>query len=511
MSHWTIQRQLATAFGAVLLLMAILGAMSFMTVRRLNTRSATDAVALASTVHVSSLTMQLSAAADMVVVGGYKRDKKQIDEEWSGVDAQMAELRSSVSRLKASTSVPENRTRADQLIAAMDAWHGLAEKAAGAARDGNTAAADAAMQESERFSDDSASQLVDRILTAELDEGNRTRAEAESATSITGGILGVLALLVTAGTVMVLRRTGRQLTKIAEDFRDGIHTVHDASSQVAGLSGSLSQGTIEQAASLEQTSASMEEMASMTRQNAENSKRAAQVIGDVDRQVANSNHALAAMVTSMAAIESSSEAVSKIIRTIDEIAFQTNILALNAAVEAARAGAAGTGFAVVADEVRGLAQRSAKAAQDTAVLIEESIARARTGAEQVSGVTTAMAAITEGVGKVKGLVDDVSVASSQQAQGVEQVSQAIAQMEKVTQGTAATAEESAAASQVLKGQAEVATAVVTRLEGMVGADTVEPKALAPVVALRPKASATRGEYEKLNSPVLKSTGTYGRF
>ena len=491
--------------------MAILGAMSFMTVRRLNARAATDAVAMASTVHISSLTMQLSAAADMVVVGGYKRDQKQIDEEWSGVDAQMTELRSSVSTLKTSTSVDENRTRADQLVTAMDAWHGLAEKAAGAARQGNTAAADAAMQESEKFSDDQASQLVDQILSAELDEGNATRAEAESATRITGGILGVLALLVTAGTVGVLRRTGRQLKKITEDFRDGIHTVHEASSQVAGLSGSLSQGTIEQAASLEQTSASMEEMASMTRQNADNSKRAAQVIGDVDRQVTNSNDALAAMVTSMAAIESSSEAVSKIIKTIDEIAFQTNILALNAAVEAARAGEAGAGFAVVADEVRSLAQRSAKAAKDTAVLIEESISRARTGAEQVNGVTSSMDAITAGVAKVKGLVDDVSVASSQQAQGVEQVSQAIAQMEKVTQGTAATAEESAAASQVLKGQAEVATAVVTRLEGMVGANARRAATPAPVVAMRTRPTVSRKDYEKLDSSVLKGTGTYGRF
>lgn len=491
--------------------MAMLGVMSFMTVRRLNAQAATDAVALASTVHLSSLTMQLSASADMVVVGGYKHDRSQIDEEWSSVDGQMKELRKRAADLRASTVVDQDRSRADQLVAAMESWYGLAEKATAEARAGRVEAADEAMTASEKFSDDMASRLVREILDAELEEGNRSRAEAEAATRITGAALGVLALIVSAGTVFVIRRTGRQLTSIAEAFRDGIHTVHDASSQVAQLSGTLSQGTIEQAASLEETSASMEEMASMTRQNADNSQRAAAVIADVDRQVATSNTALGNMVTSMAAIESSSNAVSKIIQTIDEIAFQTNILALNAAVEAARAGQAGAGFAVVADEVRNLAQRSALAAKDTAVLIEESIAKARNGAEQVSGVTTAMAAITEGVGTVKGLVDDVSVASSQQAQGVQQVSQAIAQMEKVTQSTAATAEESAAASQVLKGQAEVATALVVKLERMVGAVSREAKGPAVVVPMRTKVTAARADCEKLDSPALKATGTYGSF
>ena len=129
----------------------------------------------------------------------------------------------------------------------------------------------------------------------------------------------------------------------------------------------------------------------------------------------------------------------------------------------------------------------------------------------MNGVTSSMDAITAGVAKVKGLVDDVSMASSQQAQGVEQVSQAIAQMEKVTQGTAATAEESAAASQVLKGQAEVATAVVTRLEGMVGANARRAATPAPVVAMRTRPTVSRKDYEKLDSSVLKGTGTYERF
>src|SRR4029453_14433579 len=153
-----------------------------------------------------------------------------------------------------------------------------------------------------------------------------------------------------------------------------------------------------------ETSASMEEMASMTRHNAQNSQQAASLMGEVDAQGRGSNAGLTGLGEWRAAIRESSAKVSKIIKTIDEIAFQTNILALNAAVEAARAGEAGMGFAVVADEVRSLAQRSAQAAKDTASLIEESSAKAQHGGVKVEQVAASIAAITDSVGKVKGLV-----------------------------------------------------------------------------------------------------------
>jgi methyl-accepting chemotaxis protein/methyl-accepting chemotaxis protein-1 (serine sensor receptor) len=189
---------------------------------------------------------------------------------------------------------------------------------------------------------------------------------------------------------------------------------------------------------------------------------------DVDARVQESNRALGDMVTSMASIQESSQKVAKIIKTIDEIAFQTNILALNAAVEAARAGEAGMGFAVVADEVRNLAQRSAQAARDTASLIEESIDKTQSGNAKVGQVAQSISAITESVTQVKGLVEEVSVASHQQSQGLDQVSQAIAQMEKVTQTTAATAEEAAASGEELSAQAEVSMNIVGRLDLLVG-------------------------------------------
>src|SRR4051794_4355723 len=153
------------------------------------------------------------------------------------------------------------------------------------------------------------------------------------------------------------------------------------------------------------------------------------------------------MISSMKEINSSSEKISKIIRVIDEIAFQTNILALNAAVEAARAGEAGLGFAVVADEVRNLAQRCAHAAKDTGSLIEESISRTTEGGRKLSEVTSVMQAITEHTASVKVLVDEVSLSSQEQSRGIEQISKAILQMERVTQTAAASSEEGAAASE----------------------------------------------------------------
>jgi methyl-accepting chemotaxis protein/methyl-accepting chemotaxis protein-1 (serine sensor receptor) len=230
----------------------------------------------------------------------------------------------------------------------------------------------------------------------------------------------------------------------------------------------LAQGASEQAASLEETSASSAEMSSMTRKNAENSQQAAVVMHSVSQRVAEANSTLADMMTSMREIGASSGKISKIIKVIDEIAFQTNILALNAAVEAARAGEAGMGFAVVADEVRNLAQRSAQAAKDTAALIEESILKSEEGSKKLGQVATSIEGITEGASKVKTLVDEVEASSKEQAQGIQQISKAVSQMDEVTQRTAASAEESASASEQLNSQSIALMAVVDQLQALIG-------------------------------------------
>jgi methyl-accepting chemotaxis protein/methyl-accepting chemotaxis protein-1 (serine sensor receptor) len=281
-----------------------------------------------------------------------------------------------------------------------------------------------------------------------------------------------------------------QLSRAAADLTRGAMLVTTTSKQVAASAQSLSQGATEQAASLEQTSASMEEMAAMTRRNSDNARNAAALADQMVNEARMSTSALSEMVLSMGAIRESSGKVAQIIKTIDEIAFQTNILALNAAVEAARAGEAGMGFAVVADEVRNLAQRSAQAARDTAGMIEESIARSHDGAVHVEQVAQAIEAFTATVDRVRVMVGEVREASQQQTQGIEQVSQAIAQMEKVTQGTAATAEESSAASEELNGQATATLTLVSGLSSMVG-DVATAPAPRPMPRTLPAASPRR--------------------
>jgi methyl-accepting chemotaxis protein len=334
-------------------------------------------------------------------------------------------------------------------------------------------------------------------------------------------------LLLTVAIVPLAFYVVRGITAILKDasteLRSGSQQVVAASTQLAAAAQSLSQGATEQSASLEETSASMEEMASMTRKNAEHSSQAATLMNEADRQVADSNQKLESMVGAMLSIRESSQKVSKIIKTIDEIAFQTNILALNAAVEAARAGEAGMGFAVVADEVRNLAQRSAQAAKDTSALIEESITKSVEGQTKVEQVAASIAGITESVTRVKGLVDEVSSASREQSQGIDQVAQAIAQMEKVTQTTAATAEESAAASEELNAQAVASVAVVAKLEAMVGGSAqrdyglpsapAKPSRAARVIRMAGKTVA-RPAAAPQDDPLPMDdtgTGTYGKF
>ena len=361
---------------------------------------------------------------------------------------------------------------------------------------------------------------------------NRTDSHTlseESVATLQATRLGISVLLlagVLTGTIIafvIVRTIGQTMRQSLGQLTDGAQQLVSAAGQVSGSAQALSQGATEQAASLEETSASMEEMASMTRKTAENATQAASIVGEVSHQVSDSDSALVEMMSSMTSIKESSNKVAKIIKTIDEIAFQTNILALNAAVEAARAGEAGMGFAVVADEVRNLAQRSAQAAKDTAGLIEESIVRSQEGAGKVDRVVSAIGVITHSVSRMRGIVDEVHEASRQQAQGIDQVSQALGQMEKVTQSTAATAEEGAAASEELYAQAEASMMIVRRLEQLVGGVTAPADApvdgprglearavvaLRPRLTRRPQAPAIARAEEFLP---LGDTGTHGKF
>ncbi len=290
----------------------------------------------------------------------------------------------------------------------------------------------------------------------------------ETWTQTAMGLLALVSVVFGLGLAYLLTRTiTKPVRNIIQNMTASSQQVAAAAGQVSSASQSLAEGASEQASSLEETAASLEEMASMTRMNADNAQQAKSSRQQAHQALTTANQLMEKTSQAMAEIKTAGEETSRIIKTIDEIAFQTNLLALNAAVEAARAGEAGAGFAVVADEVRNLAMRAAEAAKNTAELIEGSVSNINHGVDLVEQTREAFNTVLANNRKVGELVDEIAAASSEQAQGIEQVNQAAAQMDKVTQHVAASAEESAAASEELSAQAMTLLDMVNDLARLV--------------------------------------------
>ncbi|MDD5611839.1 MAG: methyl-accepting chemotaxis protein, partial [Gallionella sp.] len=270
------------------------------------------------------------------------------------------------------------------------------------------------------------------------------------------------------GTVSNLRDLVGQISEATD-------TIHDASKEIAAGNTDLSSRTEEQASSLEKTAASMEELTSTVKQNAENARQANQLALGASDIAVKGGKVVNAVVTTMSSISDSSKKIADIISVIDGIAFQTNILALNAAVEAARAGEQGRGFAVVATEVRNLAQRSAAAAKEIKSLINDSVDKVSVGTELVDNAGKTMDEVVSAVKRVTDIMGEITAASTEQSQGIEEVNVAISQMDDVTQQNAALVEQAAAAAESLEEQAQQLTAAVSAFKvnssGLTGAMT----------------------------------------
>ena len=287
--------------------------------------------------------------------------------------------------------------------------------------------------------------------------------------------IGVSILLLNVVGWIVAKSIPRSFMLLIDRLAIGAAQIESASGHIASSSESLASSTTEQAASLEETSASLEEIASMTKNNAENSREAKDLTGAM-REVADTGASdMDKMAHAMAAIKESSNNIAKIIKTIDEIAFQTNILALNAAVEAARAGEAGMGFAVVAEEVRNLALRSASAARETAEKIEDSIQKSSAGVQINAKVSLSLADIVSKARQADELVAQISIASNEQSQGIDQINSSVSQMDAMTQNNAAGAEESANVSADLRTQSTQLTQLVQELQTLVGGKSSSAK------------------------------------
>ena len=344
--------------------------------------------------------------------------------------------------------------------------------------------------------------------------------DAAKAKSLSAALMNLEWLLLAGGltiaiiiTVFLPKNITRQITepikKVVMELTSAFSQLSAAAGQISASSQSLSEGSTEQAASLEETSSTMEEMSTMTKQNSDNAQEAAslaqkcsdsagqgnvavkEMCNSIDKMNSTSMEIVGSMSDSMDDINKSSNEIAEITKVIDSIAFQTNLLALNAAVEAARAGEHGKGFAVVAEEVRNLAQRSASAAKDTAVLITSCVDKAGKGTELTNRSKEALQSIVENVKestdntntslqeiignveKVTVLTKEISTASVEQSDGVTSVNESIQQMDQVTQQNAATAEEAASASEEMSAQAQTLREQVDVLAKLVGYDVEE--------------------------------------
>ncbi|HLO95794.1 MAG TPA: methyl-accepting chemotaxis protein, partial [Burkholderiaceae bacterium] len=346
--------------------------------------------------------------------------------------------------------------------------------------------------------------LITRSITRAL--GAEPAVLGAAAQRVAAGDLGEVAGASRAPAGSVLASLGEMqasLAQVVSQVRNASDSIATGSSEIATGNADLSQRTEEQASNLQQTASSMEQMNATVKHNADTAVQATQLAASASVAAERGGEVVGRVVSTMDEITASSRRIADIIGVIDGIAFQTNILALNAAVEAARAGEQGRGFAVVASEVRNLAQRSAAAAREIKELISTSVERVETGSRLVGEAGTTMDDIVSQVKRVADLIGEISSATAEQTMGIGQVSTAVAQLDQVTQQNAALVEESAAAADSLKHQAE-------RLAQVVGVFKIEGGPLSAPIAVahdaHPRAAASARPLQKpLNKPVQKAS------
>jgi methyl-accepting chemotaxis protein/methyl-accepting chemotaxis protein-1 (serine sensor receptor) len=477
LAHMTIGKKLTAGFSALVICLLGLSYLSLSAVDglredldRMANRTARK-IDLVGTINGASAGMRAESRATLLAA--LLKNSGDLESARKNFSKNATLMQETLNELHPLLATDQERKAAEELAAGLPAWMASVEEMTRLSTEGLVEAADQVRKTKQRPIADQMAGNAGRIL-----EINRELLAAATRSAATDAarsrwivlVCIAIALLVGVSILLLVRLVNRSLRQTAAELAEGAEQMASAADQVSRSSQSLAQGASEQAASLEETSASSEEISSIARQASENSRHAASLVSGSQEKFFQADRSLDQMLLAMGQIQEQSGSIAKIIKVIDEIAFQTNILALNAAVEAARAGESGMGFAVVADEVRNLAQRCAQAARDTTSLIEASITKSNQGKLQVDGVAESIRAIAAEFGQVKTLVDELNHGSGEQTRGIEEVSKAVAQIQQITQSNAAGAEESAAAAEELNAQSETLRAVVHRLNTLAGGE-----------------------------------------
>ena len=483
MKNWTIGKRVTIGFAAILILLGVMAAASIVLLRQIKGHQEGilgDALpGITASGQIKYLTSETELTVSRVVTAKTPEARKTFEDN---MQAQMNQIQKVLDDYEKTIVRSEDREQFNRLVAARDLYLKALNPVLEAASAGNDTEAQrllgplrdayaAYIKECDGLFDESSHYAE----TAGADT-QRAMARANTWTlmlAIAGVALGILVAF------DIVKGVNRVLTRLSSSLNDGSNQVASAAGQVTAASQTLAEGASEQASSLEETSSSLEEMASMAKHNAENTQKCKAWMDEARVIVANVDQLLNETAGSIHNIKHSSEATGKVIKTIEEIAFQTNILALNAAVEAARAGEAGMGFAVVADEVRNLAQRCAQAAKETSVLIENATNAAGKGTQLTGATQEAFKKNIEIAMKIGAAIDEIATAVKEQTHGITQINTAVGQMDKVTQSNAANAEESAAAAEELNSQAEMMKQSVAELLQLVSS---RGKAAKPVPA-----------------------------